>query len=150
MFMKKQFNTEIDHETAQRVREKCRELDIRIGHFIRCIIVPDDADALYDGDDLDFGDVPRAIPVHSGGNANDDLLSARMSEAEHEVLTRCAIKGELTRSELMRLLIAQALENPELGVITDRSDWEIELACRKLLNAIRDRRADQNRRHTSK
>lgn len=118
MFMKKQFNTEIDHETAQRVRDKCRELDIRIGHFIRCIIVPDDADALYDGDDLDFGDVPRAIPVHSGGNANDDLLSARMSEAEHEVLTRCAIKGELTRSELMRLLVAQALENPELGVIT--------------------------------
>ena len=150
MFMKKQFNTEIDHETAQRVRDKCRELDIRIGHFIRCIIVPDDADALYDGDDLDFGDVPRAIPVHSGGNANDDLLSARMSEAEHEVLTRCAIKGELTRSELMRLLVAQALENPELGVITDRSDWEIELACGSSSMRYVTRRADQNRRHTSK
>lgn len=138
--MKKQFNVEIDRETSQRVRDKCRELDISIGHFIRSVIVPDSVDDLYDGDDLGFGDVPRAIPVHRERNRNDAIISARMSETEYEVLTRCAIKGELTRSELVRDLILQMLDNPELGIIAERTDWEIELTCRRLLNAIRDRK----------
>ncbi|WP_152571206.1 ribbon-helix-helix protein, CopG family [Bifidobacterium tsurumiense] len=138
--MKKQFNTEIDHETAQRLRDKCKELGVGIGHFIRCIIVPDDAEALHEGDDLGFADIPRPTPVHSGENRNDDRISARMSEAEHEVLTRYAIKGELTRSELMRLLISQALEDPQVDIIVERTDWQVERKCRELLNAIRGRK----------
>lgn len=140
MFMKKQFNTEIDHETAQRLRDKCRELGVGIGHLIRCIIVPDDENALYEGDDLSFSDIPRPTPVHRGENINDDRITARLSEAEHEVLTRYALKGELTRSELMRLLISQALDDPSLDIIVQRSDWQVERNCRALLNAIRDRK----------
>lgn len=139
MFLKKQFNTDIDHETAQRLRDKCRELGVGIGHFIRCITVPDDAEALYEGDDLSFADIPRPTPVHPGEICNDDRITARMSEAQHEILTRYALKAEMTRSELMRLLVVQALEDPSINIIVGRSEWQVEYNCQKLLDAIRGR-----------
>ena len=139
MFMKKQFNTEIDHETAQRVREKCRELDVGIGHFIRCIIVPDDVEALYEGDDLSFADIPRLTLARPGEICNDDRITARMSVAQYEVLTRYALKAEMSRSELMCLLVSQALEDPSINIIAGHSEWRVEHDCRELLDAIRGR-----------
>lgn len=139
MFMKKQFNTEIDHETAQRVREKCRELDVGIGHFIRCIIVPDDVEALYEGDDLSFAGIPRLTLARPGEICNDDRITARMSVAQYEVLTRYALKAEMSRSELMRLLVSQALEDPSINIIAGHSEWRVEHDCRELLDAIRGR-----------
>lgn len=143
MFLTKQFNTEIDRETARRVRDKCRELDIRIGHFIRSIIVPESIEDLYQGEDLDFRGIPKAIPVHPERNRNDDVISVRMSEAEHEVLTRYALNGELTRSELIRILISKMLDDPSLPMIVEREDWQIERRCRELRAMIHDRKGSK-------
>ncbi|QAY33021.1 hypothetical protein ESN35_06105 [Bifidobacterium pullorum subsp. gallinarum] len=140
MFMKKQFNVEIDHETVQRVRDKCGELGVGIGHLMRCIIVPDDVEALYGGDDLSFSDIPRPTTVHRWENINDGRITMRMSETEHEILTRRALREEMTRSELMRILVTRALEDPSLDAIAEQSEWQVERRCRELLNTIRDRK----------
>lgn len=144
MFLKKQFNLEIDQGAAQRVREKCRELDVGISHFIRCIIVPDDVDCLYDGDDLSFADIPRLTHTRPGELRYDDRITVRMSEAQHEVLTRYALKSEMSRSELMRLMISYALDDPSINIIAGRSEWQVERNCRELLNTIRGRKTTES------
>ena len=45
----------------------------------------------------------------------------------------------MTRSELMRILVTRALEDPSLDAIAEQSEWQVERRCRELLNTIRDR-----------
>lgn len=144
MFYAHQFTIEIDHETAQRFRDKCEQAGVTIAHALRCLLRPDSADKLYRGEHYNFANVPRLPRTEHARGARTDSLAVSLTPAMYDVFTRYALGAEASRSELARELIGASLSDPEFDLMVSPKTWTLELDCREMLASIKAANHEEN------
>lgn len=136
MFYKHQFTIEIDHETAQRFRDRCAQAHVGIAHALRCLLRPDSADGLYRGAHYDFSGIPRLPHEDLANGGRPDSLSVGLTPAMYDVFTRYALGENTSRSELARKLIKASLTDPNFDLKVAEKTRTLELDCRESLAGI--------------